>query len=133
MNLMKVFLFSISILAASLPSFAQGNCDSAVSDAEINACYSLDKTNAENKLNNEYSEAKKRINKEYSSSSSDMENYNKILIESQRGWLKYRDGQCELESYLAEKGTITHDTLYNRCIARIDEARTSQLKSMPYE
>lgn len=114
-------------------SFAYDKCDNAISDAEINECYNSKKIESEHNLNNEYSNAKKRISEAYSSSSSDSENYINILLESQRGWLKYRDGQCELESYLAEKGTVTHDSLYNKCLSRIDDLRIIQLKNMPYE
>ncbi len=111
---------------------AEGICNHAVSDGEISSCFKSAKQAAEKTLNEEYLEAKKRIDAEYSASPTDLRNYTSTLTESQRGWLKYRDGQCNLESFIAEKGSITHDTLTDKCVARIDLERVEQLKAIPY-
>nr|WP_310617401.1 lysozyme inhibitor LprI family protein [Pantoea cypripedii] len=111
---------------------AQDVCSHAVSDSENFACRKEEKITSEKILNTEYLAAKKRIGDEYKSSPVDLNNYLDILTKSQRGWLIYRDGQCNLESFLAEKGTIVHDTLNNTCISRIDMERVEQLKTIPY-
>jgi len=127
----KILLVLLSLYSVS--SFAIDDCSNAVSDAEINSCYTSAKNNVENELNVEYKKAKDRINKEYSTIKDENDKYNNLFVESQRGWLKYRNGQCELESFIAEKGTVTHDTLYNKCISNLDKIRIEQFKNIPYE
>jgi len=34
---------------------------------------------------------------------------------------------------MAEKGTVTYDTLKDKCVARVDLERVEQLKAIPYE
>ncbi|MDE1185983.1 MAG: DUF1311 domain-containing protein [Pantoea sp.] len=111
---------------------AQNVCSHAVSDSEKYACRKEEKLKSEQALNTEYLAAKKRIEDEYKSSPVDLKNYLDILIKSQRGWLVYRNGQCNLESFIAEKGTIVHNTLNDTCISRIDMGRVEQLKIIPY-
>lgn len=129
----KIVLLAMVASLYQVSAFAKDDCNNATSDAEINACYKVSKADAEKQLNQEYGNAKKRIDAEYSSSPADLHSYTSILTESQRGWLKYRDGQCNLESYIAEKGSVTHDTLMDKCVARIDLERVEQLKAIPYE
>lgn len=112
---------------------AQGECSKVANDGEVSACFNSAKQAAEKTLNREYIAAKKRINAEYSASPADLQRYTATLTDTQRGWLKYRDGQCRLESFMAEKGTLTHDTLTDKCVARIDLDRVQQLKAIPYE
>ncbi|WP_052696957.1 lysozyme inhibitor LprI family protein [Pantoea sp. SM3] len=125
-----IFLF-ISVLQNY--ANAQGECSKVANDGGVFACFNSAKQAAEKTLNREYIAAKKRINAEYSASMADLKSYMTTLTDTQRGWLKYRDGQCSLESFMAEKGTLTHDTLTDKCVARIDLERVEQLKSMPYE
>ncbi|WP_241640622.1 lysozyme inhibitor LprI family protein [Rosenbergiella epipactidis] len=129
----KTVILTVVACLYQVPAFAKDDCNNATSDAEINACYKASKADAEKQLNLEYGNAKKRIDAEYSASPADLQSYTTTLIDTQRGWLKYRDGQCNLESFMAEKGTITHDTLTDKCVARIDLERVAQLKSIPYE
>ncbi|QGY29709.1 lysozyme inhibitor LprI family protein [Pantoea cypripedii] len=112
-------------------AIAQDVCSNAVSVAESYACRKEERITSEKILNSEYLAAKKRIEDEYKSSPVDLKDYLDILMKSQRGWLIYRDGQCNLESFLAEKGTIVHDTLNDTCLSRIDMVRVEQLKTIP--
>ncbi len=129
-NGMVLFVFMVVLLNNAN---AQDICSHAVIDSEISSCFKSAKLAAEKTLNEEYLAAKKRIDAEYSASSADLQFYMLTLTESQRGWLKYRDGQCHLESFMAEEGTVAHDTLTEKCIARIDLERVEQLKAIPYE
>ena len=112
---------------------AEDVCGKAVNDGEVFSCFKSAKQTAEKTLNEEYLAAKNRIAAEYSASPAALQSYTLTLTESQRGWLKYRDGQCNLESFMAEKGTVTYDTLKEKCVARVDLERVEQLKAIPYE
>ena len=129
----NIILLAIIVFFYQTPALAKDDCSNATNDAEINACYASSKAEAEKKLNLEYGNAKKRANAEYSASPTDWQNFKTVLIETQRAWLKYREGQCSIESFMAEKETITNNTLTNKCVIRMDLERVEQLKAIPYE
>ena len=116
-----------------IPTLADDACAKASTDGEHYQCSMQQTKSAEDELNKQYIAAKKRIAHEYGDKPKLAADYLHILLDSQRGWLKYRDGQCNLESYLAEEGTATHESLYSKCISRVDMERAQQLKEIPYE
>lgn len=114
-------------------AYAEDDCSAAQTDAEINSCWAKEKSRAENELNAEYASAKQRIAKAYTTHKALLTQYNNTLLDSQRGWLKYRDNQCKLEAFMADEKSAAYVSLIDQCTARIDRERVAQLKSMPYE
>ena len=114
-------------------AYAADDCSAAQTDAEINSCWAKEKSRAENELNAEYASAKQRIAKAYTTHKALLTQYNNTLLDSQRGWLKYRDNQCKLEAFMADEKSAVYVSLIDQCTARIDRERVAQLKSMPYE
>lgn len=114
-------------------AYAETNCSSAQTDAEMNRCWDKEKSSAENELNAEYASAKQRIAKAYTTHKELLAQYNAILLDSQRGWLKYRDNQCRLEAFMADEKSAVYAALIDQCTTRIDRERVAQLKSIPYE
>jgi len=53
-------------------------------------------------------------------------------VDTQRSWLRYRDGQCKLEAFAAEEGSNANAVATNLCVIRIDKERTAILKQLPY-
>lgn len=49
------------------------------------------------------------------------------LLASQRAWLKYRDAECQIESYESLGGSLQPFT-YNLCLTDLTKARTRQLQ-----
>lgn len=133
MNLANMLIFCFVSFGLITPALADDVCATASTDGELYQCSIQQKNVAENELNKEYAAAKTRIAREYRNKPKLAGDYLHILLDSQRGWLKYRDGQCNLESYLAEEGTTTHETLYSKCISRVDMERVQQLKEIPSE
>ncbi|ADP10151.1 DUF1311 protein [Erwinia sp. Ejp617] len=132
---MKKFLLlcAASIaLAASLAVQAADICAEQLSDGSLWQCTERQKKLAEEDLNQAYIAAKKRIVQMYRSDKPLGEQYVATFTDSQRHWLKYRDGQCSLEAFAAEEGSTVHATAVNICIARIDKARSEMIKQMPY-
>lgn len=132
MNKLVVYLAAV-LFFISIKGYANDLCHTAQNEGDINLCWSEKKNSAEDELNKEYVSAKKRIAESYRANKTLLTQYITILVDSQRGWLKYRDGQCKLEAFLAEDSSIAHATLTDKCITRIDRDRVEQLKSMPYE
>lgn len=75
---------------------------------------------------------KKRIASSYRADKKLADDYLSTLTNTQRGWLKYRDGQCKLEAFDAEEGSIAHEVATNICIVRINKERLELLRQIPY-
>ncbi|KAA8999933.1 DUF1311 domain-containing protein [Affinibrenneria salicis] len=131
----KRLLLALTLTALQMSSHAgaAANCSLATSDNEMSACATGNKNQAEQALNKEYAAAKQRIGQAYRNDQALGKQYLDTLLNAQRGWLKYRDGQCELEAFLAEEGSSANRALINDCVARLDNDRISQLKGMPYQ
>jgi uncharacterized protein YecT (DUF1311 family) len=114
-------------------AFAVEDCSSLESDSEVLKCALKNKNSAEKKLNQSWSDAKKRIAEAYQSDSELGKTYQQTFLDSQRAWLKYRDSHCKLEAFLAKEGSIANQTLTSSCLARLDKQRTHQIQEMPYQ
>ncbi|MCU8585946.1 lysozyme inhibitor LprI family protein [Erwinia pyrifoliae] len=130
-------LLSLSLLLAGLQiscsAYAIDDCAKETSDPAVFTCAEKNKDTAEKNLNHEYLAAKKRIDDVFSSEADVKKEYLATLIESQRGWLKYRDGQCKLFAHVADKNSNPYIVFTNNCIAELDENRSKQLKEIPYD
>ncbi|MCW0310931.1 lysozyme inhibitor LprI family protein [Pantoea ananatis] len=99
---------------------------------ETYECINYEMNVIESSLNNEYQAAKKRINDVYSGSVKERDEYLRVFTESQRAWLKYRDGDCELASMAAEKNSDASMAYRRICIAELDRERIAKIKQVPY-
>jgi len=129
----KVILIPLAALLFIPSVFAADVCSAPTADAEILNCALQERERAETLLNQQYLAAKKRITSSYASSPKLASEYQQTLLDSQRGWLKYREGQCKLEAFLAEEQTSANQTLVSHCIAHLNKQRINQLKAMPYD
>jgi len=129
----KVILIPLATLLFIPSVFAADTCSAPTADAEILNCALQERDRSEVSLNQQYLAAKKRILSSYTSSPKLASEYQEILLDSQRGWLKYREGQCKLEAFLAEEQTSANQTLVSHCIAHLNKQRINQLKAMPYD
>jgi len=95
-------------------------------------CINNEMNVVESSLNKEYQAAKKRINDVYSGSVKDRDEYLRVFTESQRSWLQYRDGDCELASMAAEKKSDASMAYRRICVADLDRERITKIKKVPY-
>lgn len=128
---MKKILIAATLLAGMGASTSLWAADCA--NADVDSCAKQGKEAAEQALNKAWNEAKGRISSAYKADDKLQKVYQQNLLDSQRGWLKYRDSQCKMQAFLAEEGTAAHDTLTNNCISDIDKQRIEQLKLIPYQ
>ncbi|WP_336748142.1 lysozyme inhibitor LprI family protein [Pantoea vagans] len=54
------------------------------------------------------------------------------MADTQRNWLKYRDGQCRLDAFAAEENSNANAVATNLYVIRIDKGRTDLLRKLPY-
>ncbi|WP_337009187.1 lysozyme inhibitor LprI family protein [Pantoea sp. AS142] len=121
--------FSISMSASAL---AESPCAKQPSDGALFQCTVQQKKLAEDDLNKVYQTAKKRIVQMYGTQKKLADDYVATLVDTQRNWLKYRDGQCRLEAFAVEEGSNANAVATNLCVIRIDKERTAILKQLPY-
>lgn len=119
-------------LCISTQAIAVDICATQSSDGAVYQCAVQQKKLAEDELNKAYQAVKKRIVQMYGSQKTLADEYTATLVNTQRNWLKYRDGQCKLEAFVAEEGSIANAVATNLCIKRIDKERTDILKQLPY-
>jgi len=131
---MKIYatFFVASIAVFSVSCFAETLCSKTSNDAELYQCSVKYKSQAEKELNHEYGLARERIVQMYGAQKKLGEQYAGIMVDTQRNWLKFRDGQCHLEAFAAEEGSNPYDVTTNLCIYRMDTERTAVLKQLPY-
>jgi len=130
-RLHKLALITVS-LCISASALAEDTCAKQPSDGALFQCTVQQKKLAEDDLNKEYQTAKKRIVQMYGSQKKLADDYVTTLVDTQRNWLKYRDGQCKLEAFAAEEGSNANAVATNLCVIRIDKERTAILKQLPY-
>lgn len=129
----KIILIPLAALLFLPSVFAADACSDPASDVDVLNCALQDRERAEVSLNQQYLAAKKRIASSYAASPKLASEYQETLLDSQRGWLKYREGQCKLEAFLAEEKTSANQALVSHCVAHLNKQRINQLKAMPYE
>ncbi|WP_380184661.1 lysozyme inhibitor LprI family protein [Kalamiella sp. sgz302252] len=124
-------LFAL-LLPFANASLAEDICHNPQAERDILECSAQKKDEAEVLLNKQFSEAKKTVQHAYRTQEELGKQYFSVLLDGQRGWLKYRDAQCKLEAFAAEEGTSANAIANNECIARLDNDRSENLKKVPY-
>ncbi|MCX8959403.1 lysozyme inhibitor LprI family protein [Erwinia psidii] len=125
-------LLAGSLLAICLAAQAQEDCSKKTISWAVDECRENNKVATEKVLNAEYQAAKNRIVEQYSYDNNVVKKQLQMLLDTQRNWLKYRKGQCEMEASLAEEGSSAHSGFINECINKLDKQRIVQFKEIPY-
>lgn len=132
MKLVYGLTLVVASICVSSSALAENICPNEPTNDAVYQCTVQQKKIAEDELNKEYLIAKKRITEMYGTAKAQADEYIANVVDIQRSWLKYRDGQCKLEASAAEVGSSAHDVASNICIVRFDKERTDILKQLPY-
>ena len=117
------------LLCAAAPAFAQDDidCNNAVAQQDMNYCAAKDFETADAELNAVWKDAKATAKEMDAEFDEPMKGAEKALVAGQRGWIAYRDGQCELAGWEAHGGSM-EPMLVSGCMAELTRARTKELK-----
>jgi uncharacterized protein YecT (DUF1311 family) len=122
----------ISVASAGMV-FAQSepevDCDSPMTQADMNFCAASDYETADEELNTEYQSVRKVLAERDSSADEDGEGAVKALLAAQRAWIAYRDANCEAVGFQARGGTM-EPLLVSSCLADMSRKRTEELRSL---
>jgi uncharacterized protein YecT (DUF1311 family) len=132
MNKVANYLCCLMFLFETGGSFAGNICEEETTQ-QINKCMADYSKDEDLKLNDEYKIFKKKIYTSYPSNDPDMTSLLKIITESQRAWIKYRDLNCNVESSLVDNASLTHEMLTNKCIGRMSHIRAQELHEIAKE
>ena len=112
------------------------NCKDPLVQQEMNWCAGQDYAAADAELNAQWkitAAAMKASDADFAANGGgeydSRAGYFESLLEAQRGWLRYRDGQCALEGYAARGGSM-EPMLLSGCKARLTRQRTEELKAL---
>jgi uncharacterized protein YecT (DUF1311 family) len=104
------------------------NCKNPETQFDMNACEELDYEAADKELNAVWKEARARAEKiDEEQWEESLRGAVKALVAGQRGWIAYRDGQCELHGFEARGGSM-EPMLVSGCKAELTRARTKELR-----
>lgn len=87
------------------PVHAMSDCSIGNKDQEVYSCVQKNKNETELDLNKEYKLAKTRVETLFKGNGKELRKYMDTLTEAQRAWLKYRDNDCKMALYAADKGS----------------------------
>jgi uncharacterized protein YecT (DUF1311 family) len=113
-------------LAQSEPDI---DCDSPMTQAEMNICAARDYETADAELNTQYQSVRKVLEERDSSAGEDGEGAVKALLAAQRAWIAYRDANCEAVGFQARGGSM-EPLLVSSCLADMSRKRTEELRSL---
>jgi uncharacterized protein YecT (DUF1311 family) len=96
-----------------------GHCGDAETQDVMNACYSIEFKNSEDKLNSKYQATLKRLDEDDRGS----------VRTAQRAWLRYRELHCKTVGFLqVGEGSMLPMVVYE-CEAELNNARAKEIEA----
>ena len=117
-TLLCVLLFSLFSVASDAAGQKQDPCTNPQTTFDMRNCAGKSFQESDEKLNRVYKNLMQRIEDTGEKSA---------LKSAQLDWLKYRDSNCEFESFQNRGGTI-YPVVYETCRARMTDNRTKELQ-----
>ena len=117
------------LCAAAAPAAAQDDidCSNQMAQQVMNICAARDYEAADAELNAVWKQARAVAKDLDAELSDDLKGADKALLAGQRGWIAYRDGQCELAGFEARGGSM-EPMLVSGCLADLTRKRKQELK-----
>ena len=120
-RLAAVFALALPAWFAPLPAPAL-DCANATTTADMLACADEELRTADTGLNKSYGAFKKGLDAEGA----------KLLLEAQRAWIKFRDGNCAVEADQVRGGSLA-PLFQLSCLAEMTKTRADQLDKQAKE
>ena len=127
---MRTYAAALALLFAAVgPAAAQDeiDCNNQMAQQVMNICAARDYEAADAELNAIWKQARGVAKDLDAELSDDLKGADKTLLAGQRGWITYRDGQCELAGFEARGGSM-EPMLVSGCLADLTRKRTQELK-----
>lgn len=118
-----LYIFTAPVFAEEKPDCTNG------SQMELNMCAYQDFEKADDELNALWPKAKQFAEESDDELFKEHKGYPEALLASQRGWLAYRDGQCELFGFQSRGGSM-EPMLVSGCKADLTRKRIKELSDI---
>ena len=118
MKLVGLTMLLFVIVASGHQTQKRDPCMDGETTAEMKMCASRKYKQADDELNKVYRELMSKL---------DNEGHKASLKTTQQAWLKYRDSNCDFESYLNRGGSI-YSVVVSDCMTSMTNSRTKELK-----
>jgi uncharacterized protein YecT (DUF1311 family) len=117
---MKLLNLALLILISTPGTFPQKLIDPCKGEttAEMKQCAAKEYKQADDELNRVYRQLLSKL---------DDEGHRSALKTAQQAWLKYRDSNCDFESYLNRGGSI-YSVVVTDCMTSMTISRTKEMK-----
>ncbi|MER8771385.1 lysozyme inhibitor LprI family protein [Mesorhizobium sp. M0960] len=113
-------LTSAMILATPASVFAQDKCyDAAKNQATTNECADAAFKESDKKLNELYKQIEARLNDDADTKT--------LLVQAQRGWVKFRDAECSFQTAGSVEGSMT-PMLIAQCMDSLTQSRVKDFE-----
>ena len=127
MNMRKT-IFTVAMflslpLALSTAASAQNKkdpCDNPQTQIEMDECQGREYKKADAALNAVYKQLMTKL---------EDEGERTVFKTAQQAWIKFRDAECEAESFQNKGGTI-YPMVYSGCLTALTQERTKQIKEL---
>lgn len=130
---MRLAFAALTCLVVSAGSaYAVGpkqNCSDPQTQAEMTDCAANEFDRADKALNAQWKLTRAVMQETDANLEDDQKGAEKALLNAQRAWIAYRDGQCEAEGFSVRGGTM-EPMIVDDCKARLTDARTKELKAL---
>lgn len=113
----KYIAIALTAMFFSGFALASSECDNAQDQATMNKCANDDFAKADKQLNAHYREIEKRL--------ADDDDAKKLLITSQRAWVKFRDAECNFSASGTAGGSV-HPMTVAICREKLTTERNKQ-------
>lgn len=118
--LLIIAFVSVYCAGGAAAKGAAPDCSKAETQMEMNDCSHLEYAAADKALNAVWKKVAVKIGAESAKRK-------KLLVETQKAWIAFRDKECEFESSEFEGGTM-RPMIENSCLAGLTSARTKVLE-----
>jgi uncharacterized protein YecT (DUF1311 family) len=106
-------------LSDPAPVMAGVNCQSPLTQADINTCAAITAKEADQALNQAYQQLKASLSPPQDA----------LLVAAQLAWIRFRDTHCELERSFEAGGSLS-TTSHLECVRRMSSAREKELRAL---
>jgi len=118
-----IVVIALCFLLAPGGAAQKGNpnpCANATTTVEMDDCVGKEYRKVDAELNRVYKQLMAKLEDEGEKAA---------LKTAQQAWLKYRDSNCEFESYENKGGTI-YPIVYTSCLSAMTNTRTKELREL---
>jgi len=120
----------LTALLAGFSGFAHAeemDCSDPQTQTDMNICAHQDYEAADAELNAVWKDAMKMAKDLDADQDDALKGAHKDLLDAQRGWIAYRDGNCALAGWDARGGSM-EPMLVSGCLAEMTRQRTKELR-----